>query len=74
MLILTRRVSEIITIGDELAVMILGIKGSQVRIGVHAPSHVAVHRLEIYERLMAEEGKVNSFANLRNYRINENPT
>lgn len=57
MLILTRRVGEALMIGDEVAVTILGVKGSQVRIGVRAPKHVTVHREEIYERINAEEGK-----------------
>ena len=37
MLILTRRVGESLRIGDEVSVTVLGIKGSQVRIGVNAP-------------------------------------
>ena len=44
MLILTRRVGEALMIGDEINVTVLGIKGNQVRIGVSAPKHVAVHR------------------------------
>lgn len=44
MLILTRRVGERLMIGDEIAVTVLGVKGNQVRIGVHAPADVSVHR------------------------------
>ena len=55
MLVLTRRVGETLMVGDEVTVTVLGIKGSQVRIGVNAPRAVAVHREEIYERIKVEE-------------------
>lgn len=55
MLILTRRASETLVIGDEIEVTVLGIKGNQVRIGVNAPKDVSVHREEIYERIKAEK-------------------
>jgi len=54
MLILTRRVSESLMIGDEITITVLGVKGNQVRVGVTAPKEVAVHREEIYERIRAE--------------------
>lgn len=54
MLILTRKVGETIVINDDIRVTILGIKGNQIRIGVEAPSNVAVHREEIHERIKAE--------------------
>ena len=55
MLILTRRVGESLMIGDEVNVTVLGIKGSQVRIGVDAPKEVAVHREEIYQKIQDEQ-------------------
>jgi carbon storage regulator len=58
MLILTRRVGEIVMIGEEVSVTILGVKGNQVRVGVNAPKNVAVHREEIFERIKAEGGDV----------------
>jgi carbon storage regulator len=51
MLILTRRVGETLNIGDNIQVTVLGVRGSQVRIGVNAPKDVAVHREEIFERI-----------------------
>jgi len=51
MLILTRRAGETLMIGDEVTVTVLGVKGSQVRVGINAPKDVAVHREEIYKRI-----------------------
>ena len=51
MLILTRRVGESLMIGDEVTVTILGVKGSQVRIGVRAPEKIPVHREEVFRRI-----------------------
>ena len=56
MLILTRRVGETIIIDDDIEVTVLAVKGNQVRLGIKAPDHIAVHREEIYQRLMGENG------------------
>ena len=54
MLILTRRTGETITIGNDVTVTVLGVKGNQVRIGIKAPKDVAVHREEVAERIARE--------------------
>jgi carbon storage regulator len=54
MLILTRKANETLTVGNDVTVTILGIKGNQVRIGVNAPKEVAVHREEVYNRIKTE--------------------
>lgn len=55
MLILTRCINEALFINDNVRVTVLGIKGSQVRIGIEAPRDVQVHREEIYQRIKREE-------------------
>ena len=54
MLILTRRVTESLMIGNDVTVTILGIKGNQVRVGVQAPKDTAVHREEVFYRIREE--------------------
>tara|TARA_Y100001970_G_scaffold252533_1_gene326427 strand:+ start:28 stop:246 length:219 start_codon:yes stop_codon:yes gene_type:complete len=71
MLILTRRVGESLRIGDEVSVTVLGIKGSQVRLGVNAPKSVSVHREEVYDRINDENSK-NSDENTKTSEKNVN--
>lgn len=54
MLILTRHISETIKIGDDINITVLGIKGSQVCIGIDAPREVDVHREEIYHKIKSQ--------------------
>ena len=54
MLILSRRPGECITIGHEITVRVLEIKGRQVKLGIEAPPHIPVHRLEVYEKIQEE--------------------
>lgn len=54
MLILTRKLGENIRIGDKIKIIILDVKGGQVKLGIDAPPNVAVHREEIYERIRDE--------------------
>jgi len=47
MLILTRRVGEKIMIGEEMSVMVLGVKGRHVSLGIEAPADVNIVREEL---------------------------
>ncbi len=59
MLILTRRISESIIVGDDVKITVLGVKGNQVRLGIDAPKDVSVHREEIYMRIQNESNEKN---------------
>lgn len=61
MLILTRRVGEILMLGENIKVRVLSAEDGQARIGIAAPLDIAVDRLEVRERRrrMAEGDAVN---------------
>ena len=50
MLILTRRIGETFKVGDDVNVTVLGVRGSQIRIGITAPRGISVCREEIYDK------------------------
>ena len=54
MLVLTRKVDESITIGSDITVSVLEIRGNQVRVGIEAPRHTPVHRTEVYRMIIEE--------------------
>ena len=54
MLVLTRKVNQSIMIGDDIEVIVLEVRGEQVRLGIKAPRTVTVHRREIYEAIQRE--------------------
>ncbi|PBB05621.1 carbon storage regulator CsrA [Salimicrobium humidisoli] len=54
MLILNRKENESITIGDDIEIKVVSVEGNQVRIGIDAPSHLDIHRKEIYIAIQEE--------------------
>lgn len=54
MLVLTRKIGQSIVIGDEIEVVVLEVRGEQVRVGIRAPKTVSVHRKEVYEQIASE--------------------
>lgn len=54
MLILTRKIGEAIVIDGNIKIKLLEVSGNQIKLGVEAPSQVAVHREEIFLRILAE--------------------
>lgn len=54
MLVLTRKLGEMIRIGDLIKVTVLEVRSGQVKLGIDAPTEVKVHREEVYARIQAE--------------------
>lgn len=54
MLVLSRQRDETIMIGDEIEITVVDIRGDKVRLGINAPTRIAVHRKEVYEAIKKE--------------------
>ena len=48
MLVLTRKLGESIAIDDDIKIVVVQIKGRQVRLGIEAPRETKIHREEVY--------------------------
>lgn len=57
MLVLTRKVGESIAIGDDVKIIVMQIKGKQVRLGIKAAPTTVVHREEVFQRIQEENLK-----------------
>ena len=60
MLILTRRVGEALMVGENTKIVVLGVKGSQIRLGINAPKDIMVHREEIFDKIQEEKKQESS--------------
>jgi carbon storage regulator len=56
MLVLRRKLGEVIRIGDTVRVRVLEFRGNQVHLGLEAPPEVKIFREEVY-RALAKEGE-----------------
>jgi carbon storage regulator len=54
MLVLTRKVGEMIIIDNDIIVKVLDVKGVQVKIGINAKDEVKIYREEIYQNIVRE--------------------
>ena len=54
MLVLARRLNESIMIGEDIEIVVIDIKGDQVKLGIKAPRKVTVHRKEIFEDIKGQ--------------------
>jgi carbon storage regulator len=57
MLVLTRKIGESIRIDDSIKITIVESDGHNIKIGIDAPREVAVHREEVYQRILSENKK-----------------
>ena len=55
MLVLSRREGEAVMIGTDVTIVILGVKGRQVRVGITAPKRIDIYREEIFPNPRQDE-------------------
>jgi carbon storage regulator len=54
MLVFTRKKGESLVIGNEIEVTILSVGAGSVKVGISAPTHISVHRHEVFEAIKRE--------------------
>ena len=62
MLVLSRLRDETIMIGENVEITVVDIRGDKVRLGINAPTTIAVHRKEVYEAIRSENQRAASLA------------
>lgn len=62
MLVLSRQRDETIMIGDDIEITVVDIRGDKVRLGINAPTRIAVHRKEVYEAIRRENEQASRIA------------
>ncbi len=55
MLVLSRTRDETIMIGDDIQITVVDVRGDKVRLGITAPTHIPVHRKEVYDAILREK-------------------
>jgi carbon storage regulator len=72
MLVLSRRVGEVIYINNDITVTLLSAEGNRARIGFNAPENVSIHREEVYVRIKENEKRKPACTSVQDESIVEN--
>ena len=57
MLVLSRHKDESIIIGDNIEIMVVGIRHNEIQLGINAPKSIPVYRKEVYGRICRERAE-----------------
>jgi len=64
MLILGRKLGQKITVGGDIEIMVVEVRGDYVRLGITAPRSISVHRNEVLEQVAAENSEAAAAAQI----------
>jgi carbon storage regulator len=59
MLVLSRKKNERIVVSQDITIVVVEIRADKVRLGIEAPSHIPVHRGEVFDILHEKHGNGN---------------
>lgn len=54
MLVITRKVGQVIHVGDDITITVVHIRSGQVQLAIEAPNEIKIYRDEIYRRILEE--------------------
>lgn len=54
MLVLARRLNQSFMVGDDIEIVVVDIRGDQVKLGIKAPKDVSIYRKEVYDEIQKE--------------------
>jgi carbon storage regulator len=54
MLVLKRKVGEVVKIGDDIELHVLAVEGDVIKLGFEAPRDIQIMRSELYDAIRAE--------------------
>ncbi|MGB8909276.1 MAG: carbon storage regulator CsrA [Candidatus Cybelea sp.] len=60
MLVLSRKANQSIMIGSDIRIVVVGVDRDQVKLGIEAPRHVPVHRLEVFAEINGGDVEITS--------------
>jgi carbon storage regulator len=71
-LILTRKINQSIMIGDQIEIVVVEVRGDQVKLGIKAPKNISVHRSEVYKEIQEQNKKASKTLKLESIKQIEN--
>lgn len=68
MLVLSRKIGEVITVGNSVKITVLSYDRGVVRLGIEAPKSISIHRKEVFDKIIqinkkASKTQIEAFKN-----------